>query len=195
MNLTKLFLYCILFNNYAAFAHSSTHSHIEEVKLMLIEGSLDYKKSSNKPIVFEKIEEKIIAQQSKALLDSFSVNLKANNESKFSGLSGNINVAFLDANHLVLSANLLFMDHFSNENRNNTQYLSKKAGDHFRIFNYLCVNGRDEPLDSELTRRRYVCIVIQSQQAHGYYKEQSKLESYLNALKIKSIAPDLVTNP
>ena len=194
MNLAKLFLYCILFNNYAAFAHS-THSNIEEVKLMLIEGSLDYKKSSNKPIVFEKIEEKIITQQNKALLNSFSVNLKASSESIFSGFSANINLAFLDANHLVLSSNLLFQDHFSNENKNNTQYLSKQTGDHFRIFNYLCINGRDESLDSQLNRRRYVCIVVQSQQAHGYYKDQTKLESYLNALKIKSIAPDLVKSP
>ena len=81
------------------------------------------------------------------------------------------------------------------KNQSQTQYFSKTPGDHFRIMNYLCNNSADRLVSNDLIRRSYTCVVVQSLNAHGFFKDTKKLESYLNGLKIKSIAPDLFPNP
>ena len=44
---------------------------------MLIEGSLEYRKPVKGPAVFEKIEENILSQKKKSLIDSGKINLQA----------------------------------------------------------------------------------------------------------------------
>lgn len=191
MKLTKIFLLLSIMFSKALIAHGS----VEEISCMLIEGTLDYRKPAKGPAVFEKIEEKILSQQKKSLIDSGKINLQAKSNEEFNGLNADINIAFLDANHLVMGLNLNVNNKLVQKNQSQTQYFSKTPGDHFRIMNYLCNNTTDRLVSNDLIRRSYTCVVVQSLNAHGFFKDTKKLESYLNGLKIKSIAPDLFTNP
>lgn len=191
MNTIRLFFCLLLLGNHWVAAHGT----IEEVSIILMEGILDYRKSSTGSIVFEQINESILSEQTQPLIESNKVSLKASDKSSYAGLSTDVSFAFLDSNHLVIGASLQYTSRMSNANRSHTQYLSKASGDHFRILSYLCTNGTDQVTQTGSMRRPYTCAVIQSRKAHGYFKDSSKLESYLNALKIKSIAPDLFTKP
>ncbi len=170
------------------------HGSIEEINCMLIEGTLDFRKPTNGPAIFEKIEENILFKKTKVLVDSGKVKLKSEPIGDFSGLNAEINLAFLNANHLVIGTSLNVNNKLIQKNQSQTQYFSKNPGDHFRILNYLCNNTSDRVISNDLVRRAYTCVVVQSLNAHGFFKDTKKLESYLNGLKIKSIAPDLFTN-
>ena len=171
------------------------HGSVEEINCMLIEGALEYRKPAKGPAVFEKIEENILSQKKKPLIDSGKISLQSESNEEFAGLSAAINIAFLDANHLVMAASLNVNNKLIQKNQSQTQYFSKTPGDHFRILSYLCNNTADRLISNNLIRRNYTCIVVQSLKAHGFFKDTKKLESYLNGLKIKSIAPDLFPNP
>ena len=171
------------------------HETVEEITCMLIEGALDYRKTVDGPAVFEKVEENILSQEKKPLLDSGRINLKSKLNSEFSGLSADINIAFLDSNHLVMGTSLSINNKLMQKNQSQTQYFSKISGDHFRIINYLCSNSSDRLISDNLIRRNYTCVIVQSLKAHGFFKSTNKLESYINGLKIKSIAPDLFPSP
>ena len=191
MKLTKIFLLLSLICSKAIMAHGS----VEEINCMLIEGTLEYRKPAKGPAVFEKIEENILSQKKKPLIDSGKISLQSESNEEFAGLSAAINIAFLDANHLVMAASLNVNNKLIQKNQSQTQYFSKTPGDHFRILSYLCNNTADRLISNNLIRRNYTCIVVQSLKAHGFFKDTKKLESYLNGLKIKSIAPDLFPNP
>ena len=191
MKLTKIFLILSIMFSKSLMAHGS----VEEINCMLIEGTLEYRKPAKGSAVFEKIEENILSQKKKPLIDSGKISLQVASNEVFRGLNANVNIAFLDANHLVLGSSLNVNNKLIRKNQSQTQYFSKAPGDHFRIMNYLCNNTGDQLISNDLVRRSYTCVVIQSLNAHGFFKDTKKLESYLNGLKIKSIAPDLFTNP
>tara|TARA_B100000674_G_C37944622_1_gene964306 strand:+ start:1398 stop:1973 length:576 start_codon:yes stop_codon:yes gene_type:complete len=191
MKLTKIFLLLLIIVVHPAQAHGL----VEEITCMLVAGTLDYRKPVKGPAVFEKVEENILSQQRKTLVDSGRVNLKSKPNSDFPGLSADINIAFLDANHMVMGASLTVNNKLMQKNQSQTQYFSKTPDDHFRILNYLCNNTSDQLISNGLIRRSYTCVVVQSLKAHGFFKDTKKLESYINGLKIKSIAPDLFPTP
>ena len=189
MKLIKIFLLWLIVVVHPAIAHGSA----EEINCMLVAGTLDYRKPAKGPAVFEKIEENILSQQRKILLESGRVNLKSNSD--FAGLSADINIAFLDANHMVMGTSLTVNNKLLQKNQSQTQYFSKTPDDHFRVLSYLCNNTSDQLISDGLIRRSYTCVVVQSLKAHGFFKDAKKLESYVNGLKIKSIAPDLFPTP
>ena len=174
-----------------SFGHGG-HHHYDFVA-MLVQGRMEYSKTKTS-VKLESLREVPLKSQPFLIsrTGSFQITPDPKKFSALKDLVASVTVSPMGTDALILGTTLNFPPWLGVIRKSDIGLLKRTPGRQYESLTYSCVNSVSTPgQKADVLGRDYLCIAIQSLNHRPIYNNVVELESSLNRLKLKSIAPDL----